>query len=609
MAGEFVIGNMIAKLAADTSDFIKDMSGASKVAKDFKKDAGAIDEGAKGIKGAFSGISTAVKGFLAGGALVSAGYALVSFMKSSVAEAEAAAKAQAQLEAVIRSTGGAAGVTAGDVNDLADELSGLTGIEDDLIVKQSAVMLTFTKVSDKVFPDAVEAALDMSAAMGQDLQSSIVQVGKALNDPIEGVGALRRVGVQLTDQQQDLIKSLVESGKEYEAQQIILGELQTEFGGTAKAMHEAGSGSDSLKNSLGNLKEEIGKGLIPATRETNLEFASWLDTLSIGISAQNALLQAERQGIITTEERARQLELMVTTSYEASDAIDWLKTEVEKYNQEQARMHSFMVGFSGIAEGYTSNIDSISAEEDVLAAAQSMVNTELRKSKELQASVNSLNEKAPGIYGELAAALAKSNVPLFEKNRLLDELRIKSGETTAKELEMQRQIDILTLSFEAGAISEAEYKKKGDELARGITTTAFPAIDTLKSGMKDLASNTQTAIQKAYDLRSEIEKLKSKTITIKVLMQTTKTYKNQTGQGYGGQHGLDTYIPPGFPNDTFPVWTSSGEHVTVTPPGKSEPGGGGDTYIEINNYNQQAAALSLAMLMNSRLSRLNASMG
>jgi len=49
--------------------------------------------------------------------------------------------------------------------------------------------------------------------------------------------------------------------------------------------------------------------------------------------------------------------------------------------------------------------------------------------------------------------------------------------------------------------------------------------------------------------------------------------------------------------------------VTVTPPGKSEPGGGGDTYIEINNYNQQAAALSLAMLMNSRLSRLNASMG
>src|SRR3990172_4395351 len=124
MAGEFVIGNMIAKLAADTSDFIKDMSGASKVAKDFKKDAGAIDEGAKGSKGAFSGISTAVKGFLAGGALVSAGYALVSFMKSSVAEAEAAAKAQAQLEAGIRSTGGAAGGAAGGGREPAGEALG-----------------------------------------------------------------------------------------------------------------------------------------------------------------------------------------------------------------------------------------------------------------------------------------------------------------------------------------------------------------------------------------------------------------------------------------------------------------------------------------------------
>ena len=41
---------------------------------------------------------------------------------------------------------------------------------------------------------------------------SAIQVGKALNDPIKGVTALHRVGVQFTERRRDQIEALVESG-------------------------------------------------------------------------------------------------------------------------------------------------------------------------------------------------------------------------------------------------------------------------------------------------------------------------------------------------------------------------------------------------------------
>ena len=57
------------------------------------------------------------------------------------------------------------------------------------------------------------------------MTNAAVLVGKALNDPKKGLTALRRVGVQFTDAQEDQIKALVKSGKTMDAQKIILREL------------------------------------------------------------------------------------------------------------------------------------------------------------------------------------------------------------------------------------------------------------------------------------------------------------------------------------------------------------------------------------------------
>jgi hypothetical protein len=100
----------------------------------------------------------------------------------------------------------------------------------------------------------------MSTALGQDLKSSAIQLGKAMNDPITGATALRRVGVALTDQQMEQIKAFQESGDLLSAQKIIMKELAVEFGGSARA---AADPMTQLGNTIGELKEQIGIALLP----------------------------------------------------------------------------------------------------------------------------------------------------------------------------------------------------------------------------------------------------------------------------------------------------------------------------------------------------------
>lgn len=182
-------------------------------------------------------------------------------------EAESVA---AQTDAAIKSTGGAARVTAGDIGEMATTLSRVTAFEDEAIQKSSNLLLTFTKVRNEVgagndvFNQSQRAILDMAQAMGGDLQGATLQVGKALNDPIKGVTALGRAGVQFTEQQKDQIKTLVESGRTLDAQKIILAELATQFGGSAEAFAKTGAGQmKQAMNELGNAGESLGRILLP----------------------------------------------------------------------------------------------------------------------------------------------------------------------------------------------------------------------------------------------------------------------------------------------------------------------------------------------------------
>ena len=198
----------------------------------------------------------------------------------------------AQTQAVIDSTGGAAGKTAEDVLDLANELSNLSGAAHENIVEGQNMLLTFTNIRNEagegndVFDQTTKALLDMSTATGQDMQSAAVGLGKALNDPIKGVSALSEVGVGFTDEQKEQIKVLQESGDVMGAQKIILGELETQFGGSAEAAGQTMAGSmNRLKNSFEEIARNMALILIPLFEGLSgvlTKIFGWFQNLSPG---------------------------------------------------------------------------------------------------------------------------------------------------------------------------------------------------------------------------------------------------------------------------------------------------------------------------------------
>jgi hypothetical protein len=228
----------------------------------------AKDDASKDIAKVQTSIGRLAGGFAVGTIAVDAlrsGFRFLSgVVTDSIREFEQQNLAIAQMNATLQSTGHAAGLTSRQLVDLADKLSATSLFTDDAVLSAQNLLLTFTNITGDTFPRATEAVLNMSTALGQNLSSSAIQLGKALNNPIEGVSALQRVGVNFNNSQQEMIEKMVKTGHTLDAQSFILQELEREFGNSAKSAYEAASSVTRLQKNAGELKEDVGAGLTPA---------------------------------------------------------------------------------------------------------------------------------------------------------------------------------------------------------------------------------------------------------------------------------------------------------------------------------------------------------
>lgn len=245
-------------------------------------------------------------------------YGLTRMTIGFIQAAEESQQVSRQTEAVLASMGATSWTTADAVADLSEKLSLQSGIDDELIQSGQNVLLTFGQVQNRIgrgrniFDRATAAALDMSVALGTDMNSAAIQVGKALNDPIRGLTQLRRVGIQFTAQQESQIRAMQEAGDVAGAQALMLDELERQFGGSAEAQATA---SGKLATAWGNLQEQLGEYLLPVFASV----AEWLASkLPIAADKLKGPLEALRgffEGVRTS------VETFVTAFMTGSDDV------------------------------------------------------------------------------------------------------------------------------------------------------------------------------------------------------------------------------------------------------------------------------------------------
>src|SRR5262245_22109424 len=198
MAAGLNIGELFIRMSADVSALRKDMADAQNT----------VASGAKAIGNTLKTLGLAF----------SVGLAVRKFIN----ETTEAQNAQAQLAARIKATGGAAGRTIDQLNEMAGSLQETTTFGDEAVNSVQALLLTFDKIKGDTFDRATKDVLDMATALGKDATGAATQLGKALQDPVKGLTALSKIGVQFTQAEKDQIKAMVEAGKAAEAQALIL---------------------------------------------------------------------------------------------------------------------------------------------------------------------------------------------------------------------------------------------------------------------------------------------------------------------------------------------------------------------------------------------------
>lgn len=172
-------------------------------------------------------------------------------------DAEASSK---RVEEAVRRYGSTSGVSVEQIDSLAQSISRLTGIDDELIADAETLALRFNRIHAEVFPRVTQAAVDMSVATGTDLSAAFEKVGKLVNQPLRALTLLAREGYAVSKSQSDMIKSLVAAGDIEKAQIEILKILEAQYGGAAAAARDTMGGAlKALGTTWENFLERVGQ--------------------------------------------------------------------------------------------------------------------------------------------------------------------------------------------------------------------------------------------------------------------------------------------------------------------------------------------------------------
>lgn len=383
---------------------------------------------------------------LAAGAAVGA---LTLALGQGLRELEAAEQSFLRLEGVLKATGHASGLTRGQLAELADTMEMSTLATAEGVMDAASVLATFRSISGDTFLRTIKAAQDLSSVFGQDLRSSAVQLGKALEDPVEGVTALKRVGVTFSSSQRDMIAAMVETGDVAGAQALILKTLEQQVGGAGEA--EAGGLTGAvhhLKSAWGNLLEELARtpGVGGVVETTLKGLTATLDGVREWFQGPDISQQvaAKSRELVEAEDRLAELR---------SGSVLWDPSFGLRINQAtaaaEAKVARLRAEIDALIDQGRAEVEAFQAEQDQAAAGQRQAEQE-RNAETIAARIKALEAERVKAAVDAAEKIAAINDQLARDIEAADRKRGLPGiDPTDVDREIALLRDIATRKIEA----------------------------------------------------------------------------------------------------------------------------------------------------------------
>lgn len=239
------------------SDFISKSESADKSLDKLKRNGGgafnelAVHIGkATGVYEIFQGnlaANLATKAFDAIAA--SAGQLFNLLVTEGIKAASEQESANNALNIALAQTGIYSDSTAQEFQELASQIQATTGVADDAVISNAALIQSLGQLDKDGLKRATVAAVDLSAALGKDLATTSEALAKAANG---NTSAIQKMGLSFQKGRTDA-----------ETFQNILESLEDRFGGSAAAKVNTFAGAvDLTKAAFGDLQEEVGNTII-----------------------------------------------------------------------------------------------------------------------------------------------------------------------------------------------------------------------------------------------------------------------------------------------------------------------------------------------------------
>ncbi len=165
------------------------------------------------------------------------------------------------LQGALQATGNAAGFTLEELDDLARNLGRDTLTNANEARDAIRGLTAFTSIQGDQFSRTVELAQDLATVFGRDLRGATQLLGRALEDPVDGLESLTRViGVGLVEDLRTANEELLRTGDIAGAQANVLDALEDRIGGVAEAAAGGTAGrADSLAEAWNEFLEVLGR--------------------------------------------------------------------------------------------------------------------------------------------------------------------------------------------------------------------------------------------------------------------------------------------------------------------------------------------------------------
>ena len=438
---------------------------------------------------------------------------------------QAGANAERQfkrLEGILKATGGAAGLTLMDIEELAQDIGIATLASTQDIRDAAGVLLTFKSITGDTFRNALKLSQDLAEVGFGSAKSAAMQLGKALEEPEVGLSALRRVGVSFTEQQKDQIKTLDFMGEKLKAQTILLG---------------------ALEEQVGDAGEAAAGGLAGAMDSLNEEFTIFIEN--------NALTKAAL-AIVTG--------LMRTLNFLFQDFESTLRGLNEaELDAELAKIDKKMNALNKtLQDGIVIGEDQMNIDQELnrLQKEKDIITAKLKKNVEQKnradEAANKLKEQETGFEKLLEKTRAKREL---SSRREIEDLG--KTELEMRKLAMARKIEDALLAkkiTDQGIINRAIQEESQNIEILATRTQKFNEIQRAMDGIADGVSKTfETTGNKIFDAfaRGEQGALNFKDILRQVLIDIQKTLfqvlvmdriTKAIREGISGSSGLSGFI-------------------------------------------------------------------